>query len=316
MTLEEYKKFFRNAPERYTELLEKKYPRILKNILEKWESPQEQELYLSSLVVDLRGDRQGFPTEVMNELLFVSELYRRWRSERCRKADDSKLKFISADLVGEIENKHQKRLTPELVRLLMQIAIGCAKDDMNVFNLLSEHGISPNQKDADQKTPLMHAAFAGSEKLVLALIQAQANPHLQDISGNTALHWAVVKGRLRISEILLYFGADPDIKNKSGSSVLALASIRSDSTITQRLLDYGADMMSMDSELNTPLQKAVIAQALDCIWYLLISGSPRNIRNRSGLTADDLSEGVPAVHALFDRYRAHFLQGALSDRSC
>ena len=314
MAPEDFKKFFRQCPERYPEHLESRYPRILKTVLEKWESPYEQERYLNSLVVDVRGSRQGFPPEVMDELLFVSELYAKWRAERRRRADESKLKFISPSLVSEIEMTQQKRLTPEVARVLTRVAICCTRDDMQALELLEQAELTANQKDSDGKTPLMHAALAGSENLMLALIQAQANPHVQDISGNTALHWAVIKGRLRACEILLYFGGSPDVKNKAGASPLALASIRSDSALCQRMLDYNADVMSMDNEGNTPLHRAILANAQDCIWHLLMSGSPRDLRNKAGASAHLLSDSNPEIRSLFDRYRSQIMQEVMQER--
>jgi hypothetical protein len=53
--------------------LERLYPRICENVLQLWHKPEAQP-YLDSLIVDERYDRQGFPLEVIEELLFLSEL--------------------------------------------------------------------------------------------------------------------------------------------------------------------------------------------------------------------------------------------------
>lgn len=53
--------------------LEEGYPHLMERIAATWRSP-ESVLYLRKLIVDERGDRQGFPFEVMSELLTLSSM--------------------------------------------------------------------------------------------------------------------------------------------------------------------------------------------------------------------------------------------------
>jgi len=48
--------------------LARKFPRIANSIAELWRRVARCEEYLDTLVVDLRGDRMGFPSEVAQEL--------------------------------------------------------------------------------------------------------------------------------------------------------------------------------------------------------------------------------------------------------
>ena len=51
------------------------YPRIMTRIQELWGTP-ECEGYLTSLVIDTRGNRRGFPPPMMEELLYLGRLAR------------------------------------------------------------------------------------------------------------------------------------------------------------------------------------------------------------------------------------------------
>ena len=64
--------------------LARKFPRIANSIAELWRRVARCEEYLDTLVVDLRGDRTGFPSEVAQELTalrsYFAELHPRNRS--------------------------------------------------------------------------------------------------------------------------------------------------------------------------------------------------------------------------------------------
>ena len=55
--------------------LEALFPRIAQELVSRWPTPK-LELYLDNLIYDPRGGRQGFPLDVMSDLLFLAEL--RW----------------------------------------------------------------------------------------------------------------------------------------------------------------------------------------------------------------------------------------------
>ena len=314
MTLEEFKKLFALAPERYPQKLESRFPRILNSILANWDSPHEQEAFLRDLVVDTRGNRQGFPPGVMEEILFISELYHRWRLDRRRTADPKRMAELSPKLVPELE-AGQKPLNPELIKKLDQLKVLISKDNPAAISFLAENGIQPNQKDRDGQTPLMHAAQAGAENVLLNLIKMNANPHVQDITGNTPLHWAVVMNRLRMVEIMLYFGSNPNAKNKAGATPFSLSVIKSDPSIAKRLLDYEADILLADNMGNFPLHKAVSAKSKENIWLLLSVGASKENRNKEGLSPEDIASRDPDISALFEKFRSQALKQSLAEKS-
>ena len=65
-------------------MLTRKFPRIANSIAELWRRVARCEEYLDTLVVDLRGDRMGFPSEVAQELTalrsYFAELHPHTRS--------------------------------------------------------------------------------------------------------------------------------------------------------------------------------------------------------------------------------------------
>lgn len=54
--------------------LEQKFPRIAMKLVEVWQSDACRD-YLHSLLMDDRGDRQGFPADVMDELLMLDSIH-------------------------------------------------------------------------------------------------------------------------------------------------------------------------------------------------------------------------------------------------
>ena len=55
--------------------IETKFPHIARELCTLWQT-QQIDLYLDDLLLDSRGERQGFPQDVMDELMFLSGM--RW----------------------------------------------------------------------------------------------------------------------------------------------------------------------------------------------------------------------------------------------
>lgn len=53
--------------------IETRFPRIARELAGVWHTPAS-EAYLSQLLIHNRGDRDGFPPEVQQELMFLSDL--------------------------------------------------------------------------------------------------------------------------------------------------------------------------------------------------------------------------------------------------
>lgn len=55
--------------------IETRFPRISSAIQLLWGHP-EMDIYFQKLVVDERGDREGFPPDVMSDILFLATLHK------------------------------------------------------------------------------------------------------------------------------------------------------------------------------------------------------------------------------------------------
>ena len=65
-------------PDRYPRHLEEQFPRIFGKVALLW-GTLELENYLQELILDYRGNRSGFPSEVMRELTHIQEAAHRYR---------------------------------------------------------------------------------------------------------------------------------------------------------------------------------------------------------------------------------------------
>ena len=54
--------------------LEKAFPHIVRNVVEKW-SRRDCLAYIDTLMVDTRGGRQGFPFPVLTEIMLLRDVY-------------------------------------------------------------------------------------------------------------------------------------------------------------------------------------------------------------------------------------------------
>lgn len=66
---------------KYVCALEKQFPRVVDKILLMWGAKEFPE-FLSTLMIDTRGGRQGFPFDVIQELMFLQEIHDYCQGER------------------------------------------------------------------------------------------------------------------------------------------------------------------------------------------------------------------------------------------
>jgi len=60
----------------YITRLEQEFPRIAEAIVLLWGNP-EMDVYFTKITVDERGDREGFPQDVMSDILMLTTLHAR-----------------------------------------------------------------------------------------------------------------------------------------------------------------------------------------------------------------------------------------------
>lgn len=75
-------------PSQYPQMLEEKFPHILNKIVKLWDSPDGEAYFTDLLQPNGRSggrfDRDGFPERAWQEILQLSQLYRKPRSKLAR----------------------------------------------------------------------------------------------------------------------------------------------------------------------------------------------------------------------------------------
>ena len=100
-------------------------------------------------------------------------------------------------------------------------------------------------------TPLHYAAYFGHMDIVLALLEAGANPNNQNEYGETALHFAALFGHLDIVETLLVAGINPNKQDDDGKTALHWAAKNGDLDVFQAIVAGGGDPNIVDGNGKT-----------------------------------------------------------------
>jgi len=67
--------FYDNRGWEHQTALERKFPRIVNELCRRWRARDVDE-YVDNLLIDNRGNRMGFPADVLDELIFIAGI--RW----------------------------------------------------------------------------------------------------------------------------------------------------------------------------------------------------------------------------------------------
>jgi len=200
---------FKNMPEKYPVLLERNYSRILNRLMQIWNSPEFDSAMHDLLIAQTEG-REGFPPEVVAELMFLAELHDLFKSKEYRLPET-----LDAWKVIQVPNP-----TPQGFQQAIE------SGQLIAIEKFLRAGIKVDYRFESAQTPLMVAVFSGQLGAVKYLMENGADVNLRDESGHTALHWAAFYGRSQIVEVLIDAGAVINVTQNRGNTPIQLAVAR------------------------------------------------------------------------------------------
>ena len=164
----------------------------------------------------------------------------------------------------------------------------------SLMDLLIQLCVPVDKGDNDGYTPLMCAATAGEERLLIKLIENGANVAASDNAGITALHSVVTEGKKpEIVTFLISKGASVDaVTTKLQATPLHFAGTRGPITpypvdsvgMMEHLLRAGANIEARDDGQKTPLIIAARSGKDKCVSFLLKSGANIEAMDKFGMT--------------------------------
>jgi ankyrin repeat protein len=281
-----------NREQNYPHALAQQYPRILGKIMELWDSPAVEE-YFVDLMVDKRGNRAGFPSEVASDIIYLSMVHARQSQQ------------VEADPWGEVAEHVQQEIEDLGMPFSPDgfIKASEAGDDKAV-SLFLKAGMNVDVCDERLWTPLMISAFNGKREMAEQLIRSGADIHHRDSAGYMPLHWAAFNGYAKVVELLLAKGADVNARSRHGWTALLQAATRGHLSVSLFLIDKGADVNAASNDGWMPLHKAAANGHLAEVKLLLSKGADPLAKYADGKTALELAirnRHEPIVAALTAR---------------
>jgi ankyrin repeat protein len=273
----------------YPHQLEKQYPRVLKKIMANWNSLDVDAVFMELLVAD-RSGRQGFPSDVAADIMYLSMVHAR---QFAKAQSDDPWVHVSEVFKQEIELHGVAFSIAGFIN-----AVEAGRHDLVALFLSS--GADIDTCDDRLWTPLMIAAFNGNEKLVRLLVKVGANIHHKDNAGYVPLHWAAFNGFAKVVKLLLTDDADVDVRSNFGWTPLLQAATRGHLSVSFMLIEKGADVNAASTDGWTPLLKASANGHLPEVMLLLSKGANTNAKYSDGSTALDMAiknkhEGIIAA---------------------
>jgi tankyrase len=250
---------FQFLGDQYPRALEERFDRILTKIDELWDRAELQ-AYFSDLIIDKRGGRQGFPKEVLNEILMLRDLR---EAETLRIAHQKEnalreLKQRGLAVTSEQFLRAVKSGDQSLVDLFVQAGVNIRVADSDgtpvlllamkhgysiIANLLIKAGADVNATDRMGVSPLLLACgkkTAGFRAVAQELIKRGAYINVRDPLRYTPLLLALSGGTAEVAELLIESGAELNVRTRNGDTPLSLARQRGNHSIAQLLVSKGA----------------------------------------------------------------------------
>lgn len=232
---------FSNMGKDYPRHLEAQYERILAKIDELWETPEIHD-YFSDLLIDKRGGRQGFPNDVLQDVVMLREYHELETFRAAERKEDAILQLQSRQIPLSNEGflKVFREGNQELVDLFVRaqfrlpavdgddplVLAALRRGHTVVAKIVLEAGAAPNLRNKLGLTPLLMACgktTRGYRVIAETLIAKGADVNVRDLLGNTPLLLAISGGMFDIAQVLIKRGANVSMSNQKGETPLELA---------------------------------------------------------------------------------------------
>lgn len=235
--------FFEYLGDEYPYALEARFDRILIRIEQLWHTPDIHD-YFSGLIIDSRGGRQGFPKDVMEDIL---RLRQERQSQYIREAErvDSAINELS-QLGIERSNEQFLQAVHEGNRVVVDLF---ARSNFNI-----------HIADKDGTPILLTALKKGYTVIAGILIGKGADVNAHDKMGVTPLLLVCGKqspGNKTIAEMLIHKGAYVNDRDSRGFTPLLLSLSGGISEVAELLIDRGADIFARGKDRKSALALAV-----------------------------------------------------------
>lgn len=273
-------------PDKFPKNLHRSYQRVLDRISDAWGTDEADELFADLLVAD-HETRQGFPPDVVNEILSLNMLHDKYRYQDVEEADPwsaerDMSETEAATFVADLEQSG-RAFTPEA--LFKAIEEG---DTPLAFDFVRA-GMNIDTRRADEWTPLMVALFNGHEETAMMLLSRGANVRAKAKRGYEPLHWAALNGYERAVQFILRKGGNVNAETDYGWTPLLQAASRGHQEIVRLLLKAGAAVNATEHEGWTPLHKACANAHVEVAKLLIAAGADIYQRAQSGATPLELA---------------------------
>lgn len=246
--------FFEYLGDNYPYALEARFDRILIKIEQLWHTPQIHD-YFSSLIIDSRGGRQGFPKDVIDDILRLRQVR---HSQYIRESEGIETAINELKMLGVERNDEQflqavndgnQAVVDLFVRSNFNIHINdeegtpvllvaLKKGYTVIAGILINKGADVNAYDRRGMTPLLLVCgkqMHGYKSIAEMLIKRGAFVNDRDSLGFTPLLLSLSGGTAEVAELLIERGADVFARGKNGKSALALANSSGNTRIAELL---------------------------------------------------------------------------------
>jgi cytohesin len=180
------------------------------------------------------------------------------------------------------------------------VSVAIAQNEMDILELLLEHGADISTPTPSRDRPLFEAASCGNAQAVQLLLEHHADPNIVEASGShaTPLHFAASQDQSTIIQSLLDAGADINAANNQGQTPLMFAvSSRHPEAVEALLRDHANPNIQDSAYQSSALHTAVSIGEREIVRLLLDGAADPNLQDAAGKTALDyaLERRNPAV---------------------